>query len=316
MTKGQAANGAGGILNYGSLSLENVQVSSNTSDSVAGGIYNAGTLRLNSGTAIIGNQAKSTGGGICNDANGVLFILAKGVKINSNNAEYGGGIYNATMGNINLDGTEFNGNTAKNDGGAIYNDGTANVANTVFVINGAGLGDGGAILNFDNGNLVITDSTFTGNTAAGKGGALRSSGNGRGTGLTVNGNQVKGGPLPGAFGFSPGEGGGIYIDPGSTFSLSNTVVAQNFGGSFPDVDGVFDDQGNNFIGDGTGGNFVDGNDGDQVGTAAVPLDPELGPLQDNGGDTLTELPLTGSPLIDAGDNTFAPATDRTASTVL
>src|SRR5262249_30093440 len=91
---------------------------------------------------------------------------------------------------------------------------------------------------------------------------------------------------------------------------NNSVIAGNSGGTYPDVDGYFDDQGHNFIGDGTGGNLVNGSDGDQVGTASAPLDSELGPLQDNGGPTLTQLPLTGSPLIDAGDNTFAPATDQ------
>jgi hypothetical protein len=39
--------------------------------------------------------------------------------------------------------------------------------------------------------------------------------------------------------------------------------------------------------------------GDQINT-----DPLLGPLQDNGGPTLTHLPLPGSPAIDAGDPSF------------
>jgi hypothetical protein len=41
--------------------------------------------------------------------------------------------------------------------------------------------------------------------------------------------------------------------------------------------------------------------GDQINT-----DPLLGPLQDNGGPTLTHLPLPGSPAIDAGDPNFTP----------
>ena len=35
-------------------------------------------------------------------------------------------------------------------------------------------------------------------------------------------------------------------------------------------------------------------------------DPLLGPLQDNGGPTLTHMPLPGSPAIDAGDPNFTP----------
>src|SRR5205823_155444 len=41
--------------------------------------------------------------------------------------------------------------------------------------------------------------------------------------------------------------------------------------------------------------------GDQINT-----DPLLGPLQNNGGPTLTYEPLTGSPAIDAGDPNFTP----------
>jgi hypothetical protein len=39
-------------------------------------------------------------------------------------------------------------------------------------------------------------------------------------------------------------------------------------------------------------------------------DPKLGPLADNGGPTLTMALLTGSPAIDAGDTSAAPATDQ------
>jgi len=39
-------------------------------------------------------------------------------------------------------------------------------------------------------------------------------------------------------------------------------------------------------------------------------DPILGPLQDNGGPTFTHALLVGSPAIDAGDNSLAPATDQ------
>ena len=39
-------------------------------------------------------------------------------------------------------------------------------------------------------------------------------------------------------------------------------------------------------------------------------DPILGPLADNGGPTLTMALLPGSPAIDAGDTSLAPATDQ------
>src|SRR5262249_46396968 len=59
------------------------------------------------------------------------------------------------------------------------------------------------------------------------------------------------------------------------------------------------------IGDGSTG-LIDGQNGNQVGTAAHPLDPKLGPLQYNRGPTPTMALLPGSPAFDAGDNAAAP----------
>ena len=42
----------------------------------------------------------------------------------------------------------------------------------------------------------------------------------------------------------------------------------------------------------------------------VKVDAKVGPLQDNGGPTLTHALLVGSPAIDAGDTTNCPATDQ------
>ncbi|MEZ4754523.1 MAG: choice-of-anchor Q domain-containing protein [Bdellovibrionota bacterium] len=66
----------------------------------------------------------------------------------------------------------------------------------------------------------------------------------------------------------------------------------------------------NIIGNPSGFTFV-ATTGDQVGTEANPLDPLLGPLQDNGGSTFTHAPEIGSPAIDAGG--FIGATLRVAA---
>src|SRR5262249_37581050 len=47
-----------------------------------------------------------------------------------------------------------------------------------------------------------------------------------------------------------------------------------------------------------------------VGTASAPIDPLLGPLQDNGGPTFTHALLPGSPAIDAGNNVYATEWDQ------
>ena len=56
--------------------------------------------------------------------------------------------------------------------------------------------------------------------------------------------------------------------------------------------------------------FTDGVNGDMVGTAANPIDPELGPLANNGGPTKTHKLLAVSPAIDAGDNDDVLFTDQ------
>jgi len=98
-----------------------------------------------------------------------------------------------------------------------------------------------------------------------------------------------------------GSGGGIRNR--GTLNLANSIVAGNSAPSAgPDVAGaVTTDNGHNLL-------------GTQV-TASGPGDvftdnPLLGPLQDNGGPTMTMAPLPGSPAFGAGDNTGGPATDQ------
>ena len=62
---------------------------------------------------------------------------------------------------------------------------------------------------------------------------------------------------------------------------------------------------------GAGGNgFTNGAQGDQVGTPASPLDPKIGPLENNGGPTKTHALLRGSRAIDRGANAGAPRRDQ------
>ena len=63
--------------------------------------------------------------------------------------------------------------------------------------------------------------------------------------------------------------------------------------------GLLVSRGHNLIGN------TDGSSG-WVGTDLLNVDPKLGPLQDNGGPTLTMALLPGSPAIDAGSNDLIP----------
>jgi hypothetical protein len=115
------------------------------------------------------------------------------------------------------------------------------------------------------------------------------------TDSTISGNKaVKNAGIPGNSGC-----GGIYTSGNvATVSIQNTILAGNSAPSSLDVAGVFTNLGHNLIGIGDGGSGYANTD--LVGTSANPINPLLGPLQDNGGPTQTMALLPGSPAIDAG----------------
>src|SRR5262249_1115546 len=104
-----------------------------------------------------------------------------------------------------------------------------------------------------------------------------------------------------------GRGGGISKNTSSgTLSLSNSVVALNNNVTGPDV-AVGGNQvtaNNSLLG--SADNLVITGTGNQFRTNPTRLDPKLGPLQNNGGTTLTRVPLAGSPLVDTGGNALVP----------
>jgi hypothetical protein len=85
----------------------------------------------------------------------------------------------------------------------------------------------------------------------------------------------------------------------SNSQVINTLFTANLGGNCV---GQLVDLGHNLSSDGTCGFSSAGSRNN--------LDPKLGSLADNGGPTLTMAPLPGSPAIDAGDTSAAPAADQ------
>jgi hypothetical protein len=182
----------------------------------------------------------------------------------------------------------------------------ANVAGGLFLYSDQSTGGSASAL--------VENCTIANNVAQGT-----LAGSGHGGGIYVYANQVAGavihfctvtgnratqgeGTLP--------DGGGVYqgtlIRP--LYTLSNSIVALNQGGTSPDVDGPIHSLGYNLVSDrgrSTGWDVTD-----QVGNFQAPLDPKLAPLGDYGGPTRTMPPLPGSPALDAGDPDSAPATDQ------
>jgi hypothetical protein len=93
--------------------------------------------------------------------------------------------------------------------------------------------------------------------------------------------------------------------------LTNSLVAENTAATDPDIKGPVTLADHDLIGNSSGSSGIsNGVGGNQVGSNASPIDPRLGPLQNNGGPTQTEALLPGSPALGQADNTKAPPTDQ------
>jgi len=144
--------------------------------------------------------------------------------------------------------------------------------------------------------MTLTNVTLSGNTAGTAGAAV----------YVVGGSTLSAVNTTIANNSTPGNGGGIAVVVGGVAQLKNTIVASNTAtGSGPDIDGAVTSQGYNLFGSTTGATIG----GDTTGnlTSAAPL---LGALANNGGLTHTLALLAGSPAINAGTCTGAPATDQ------
>ncbi len=164
----------------------------------------------------------------------------------------------------------------------------------------------GGILN--GGQLTVLNSTFSGNQSDQFGGGICETSNAgvKLTASTIANNQAA------------VQGGGLYISEGPLFvNLLDSVLAKNTAPTDPDFacpsDAVpFVTASNNFLGIKATSNGVNnGANGNIVGVG-TPLDPLLGPLQNNGGLTPTLAPQANSPLLGKGtsDPSLGP-TDQT-----
>jgi hypothetical protein len=209
-----SANQGGGVLNNGTLTIDDTVFQNNTAtasiaDSIGGGaIYNAGTLTV-SGSTFSGNSTTD-----------------------SVWTAYGGGIYNASGRTANISGSTFTGNTAngyggRGSGGGIYSAGMLSVNASTFIGNSTNA-VGGGITN-DNGSLNVSGSTFSGNTVSGieaftLGGGIY---NYLGT-LMVSGSIFSSN--------SAGYGGGGIYNTGA-LSTASTVSGSTFSGNSTGYEG-------------------------------------------------------------------------------
>ncbi|HQR35406.1 MAG TPA: Ig-like domain repeat protein, partial [Blastocatellia bacterium] len=192
-------------------------------------------------------------------------------------------------------------------GGGIHNSGNLTLTNSVVSGNSASgnLVLGGGIYH-QTGTLTLINSTVSGNSAissgifAAGGGFDNADGTTIITNSTISGNSVSGGSVP-------GQGGGINLNFG-TLTIANSTVTNNsvtgtgYGG------GIFNGETFNAVNTIIVGNSASANPdlgGSLSANSANNLvggNALLGPLQNNGGPTPTHALLPGSAAINTGNN--------------
>jgi hypothetical protein len=352
-----------------SLTVNDSDLSGNEAYAGGGAVSasNGTTLSVNRST-VSGNQtdgkdfkyngATGKGGGIL--GSGVVSATITDSTIDQNDAAdaatsspnaAGGGVYltqSSASSTAQITGSSLSGNTAIEAGGGAYID-VGHITIDTSTVDGNGVTEGvTASGTFGGGLAVKGDATVTGSTVSSNQVSANTASQGRGGGLfwagpsdnqglavgesTISGNQ------------SSGAGGGVYLQPHSTYNapntyfsgpvtFKNTTIASNTAGSgggggivdapnaasghptpantlsstivatnSPDDLAVTADSGGFQAGNSLIQSDVSGIPFTQspAGSDVLGVNPQLGPLKDNGGPTDTRLPAGGSPALDVG----------------
>jgi predicted outer membrane repeat protein len=284
---------------FGTVSISDLTLTNGRSNGDHGGaikMYPGSKLTLTK-CIISNNSAFFNGGAIWLDAHTNSCGLETNLTlyyctVTGNSAERdGGAIYSTAEGDflpgvcgrttVTINNCTISGNSANRDGGGFYND-AGDTRSVGFA------------------RLNVNNSTVSGNSASGTGGAIT---NGRvtrrypgRTELTVGNSTISGN--------SASLGGGISNRGYGTVRIGDTVLkAGSLGQNLNDPNRRMTSLGYNLSSD-DGSGLLRG-PGDQINT-----DPMLGPLQNNGGPTLTHALLPGSPAIDHGNPIFRPPPDE------
>ncbi len=229
-TYNTAYNNGGAIYNNGALTETKGIFNSNYANIDGGAIYNDedGTLTEKNGVFNynIANGESGHGGAISNEG----ALTESNSNFAGNTAYYqGGAIYNDEDGTLTEKSSIFYDNTATS-GGAMYNTNGASMINTNNTFNKNIAYDGGAIYNDNGATLIETKDTFNGNNATNgvgaiynEGGAIYNDGDLNQKNCTfINNNAVDGGAI---YNDKDGE---LKISNNSTFTGNN---ASNIGGA-------------------------------------------------------------------------------------
>ncbi len=271
------------------LTIRNGQV-----DSDAGaGIYNLGALTLEDSEVLSNTSTAATwpGGGIYN--RGALTVAR--TLLANNSAGFGGAIWvsspTGSPARLVLQDSTLRGNTSTNSGAALFADGgVISIQGTTISGNQAGT-DSGAMHVQNGASVNLVNTTISGNRAGNSPAMLVTAGaTVNFLNSTVTGNQ------------SSQVGSTNAIVNYGVITFKNTILANVPESSANCSSGSFNSLGHNLSDDGSCSL--------SQATDLTGVDPRLGPLADNGGQTRTHALLDGSPAIDAGDNNGCPAADQ------
>lgn len=257
--------------------LENITVDRNRAI-YAAGIGGNGHITIKNST-ISNNIASYSAGGIGTDgaSDGGLLRLENST-VTGNTAQYGGGLFLGIPFEI-INSTISNNRATKDGGGAfVWESGT--LANSTISGNSAAKRGGGWLQSYNNTDFYFV--TVANNKATKGGGVIteivdfpalqQSTFTKRGTAVLA--------PL----------------DEEPTLHIQNSLLAKNSGGNCKGTSETIGTRGNNLSDDDSCTLYFD------LSTDLNKVNAKLGPLANNGGPTLTHLPLKGSKAIDHGWN--------------
>jgi hypothetical protein len=265
------------------VAIRNGYVSGVGGSGGGGGIYNNGSLTV-SGSTLTGNHA-STGGGIYDIHSLTVLnsIISQNMTVSS-----AGGIFSS--GDLNVRNSTVEANSTGGLGGGIETDLGLTMRNSTISGNQAHYGGGGI---YNLGALTAMNSTISQNTDDTSGGGIYNS---AGTASVYNATIVFNAANPD--GNVAGGGGGVFNDDANsaTFNLRNTLLAGNYSSnafSVDDCGGTLHAFGRNLFGSLLPNCSISG-----IWTSLNSINL-IGPLQNNGGPTLTHALLPGSNAIDS-----------------
>lgn len=274
---------------------------------VGGGIYTKGSLTLEQVT-IANNQASQNGGGLaCVNDQANLRLIESVISHNQAPSDQlfqgaGGGIYLSLCDTLTLSRTTVMANSGHNGAGVYVNDAGFSITQSSLISNSVRQNGGGLFVGAAAGGEIV-NSTLSGNQANSSGGGLYIGGDGSATlvNVTIAHNHADQDQT------GDGDGGGLASR--GFFRLRHTILAGNSDGGgdlAPDCATLLasesQSQGYNLIQESSRCLLTGTLTSNLTG-----VDPLLGPLQANGGPTLTHLPATSSPVLN-----LAPAAECAA----